>query len=105
VQTISVADRSTYTPEKLVRDINGIEPVPAYFLKPNSLSGKVPAVLYNHYHDGKCQMGKDEVLQPRKAIADLGYCALCMDTWCFGERPVDGSRIAMLGMPMAGTMA
>jgi acetyl esterase/lipase len=85
--------RDGYVLEKLVLDLNGLEPVPAYFLKPAGLRGKAPAVLYNHYHGGKYKLGKDELLTPKRrlpsyaeTLTGLGYCALCIDAWAFGER-------------------
>src|SRR5262245_54286897 len=47
-QLIATEDRGSYTLEKLVLDLNGIEPVPAYFAKPIGASGRLPTVLFNH---------------------------------------------------------
>jgi hypothetical protein len=94
-RVISTEERPGYVLEKLVLDLNGLEPVPAYFVRPREVTGRVPAVLYNHAHGGNYALGKDELLLGRNALqqppyADLltsmGYCALCMDTWVFGER-------------------
>jgi Dienelactone hydrolase family len=88
-------EKSHYVLEKLILDLNGVEPVPAYFTRPKRLNGRVPAVLYNHAHGGDYKLGKDELLKGRPALqnppyaellAGLGCCALCMDTWVFGER-------------------
>jgi len=85
--------RGGYILEKLVLDLNGLEPVPAYFVKPANLRGPAPAVMYNHYHGGKYKLGKDELLTPKRGLPSyaetltaMGYCALCIDTWAFGER-------------------
>jgi dienelactone hydrolase len=95
VRKVSEEEKSEYILEKLVLDLNGVEPVPAYFTRPKRLSGRVPAILYNHAHGGDYKLGKDELLKGRAALqnppyaellAGLGYCALCMDTWVFGER-------------------
>jgi dienelactone hydrolase len=80
--------------EKLVLDINGLEPVPACFVKPKQLSAKAPAILFNHWHAGEYQLGKNDMLRPKPGnvpsyaedLTALGYCALCLDMWCFGER-------------------
>lgn len=94
-ETISIEDRGTFTLEKLVLDLNGIEPVPAYFVKPAGLRAPAPAILYNHYHGGKYKLGKDELLLAKsasgmpsyaEALTNLGYSVLCLDTWAFGER-------------------
>jgi dienelactone hydrolase len=89
-------ERPGYVLEKLVLDLNGLEPVPAYFAKPKKLAGHVPAILYNHAHGGNYKLGKDELLRGHgnyiqtppyaEEIAALGYCALCVDAWVFGER-------------------
>jgi dienelactone hydrolase len=95
VEKTATEERPGYILEKLVLDLNGIELVPAYFVKPKNSAGRIPAVLYNHAHGGDYKLGKDEMLEGRSALqnppyADLltsmGYCALCIDTWVFGER-------------------
>src|SRR5262245_7266445 len=87
--------RDDYVLEKLVLDLNGIEPVPAYFVRPKEAVGRVPVVLYNHAHGGDYVLGKDELLigrsalqQPPYAVAltARGYAALAIDAWTFGER-------------------
>lgn len=94
-ETVSTETHAGYVLEKLRLDLNGIETVPAYFVRPKSASGKMPAVLYNHAHGGDYKLGKDELLRGRsllhsppyaEALTSAGYCALCMDTWVFGER-------------------
>lgn len=88
-------ERPAYTLEVLELDLNGIEPVPAYFTHPHQVNGRAPAVLYNHAHGGDYVLGKDEYLTGRSALqsppyaellASLGVCGLCIDTWNFGER-------------------
>lgn len=87
--------RDGYVLETWDLDLNGIETVPAYFARPQSLSGRVPAVLFNHSHGGGYKIGKQEFiegrsyLQPKpyaKELTELGYVALCIDSWIFGER-------------------
>jgi dienelactone hydrolase len=93
-RTISIEERPGYVLERLVLDVNGFEPVPAYFVKPKEVRNKIPAILFNHWHAGEYKLGKDELLRPKPdnvpAYADdltaQGYCALCLDMWCFGER-------------------
>jgi cephalosporin-C deacetylase-like acetyl esterase len=81
--------------ENLILDLNGLEPVPAWFVKPLDCEGPVPCVLYNHAHGGNYKLGKDELIHGRNALQDPpyaqaltaeGYAALCIDTWCFGQR-------------------
>jgi len=87
--------REGYVLEKLLLDLNGIEPVPAYFVKPNNASQRMPCILYNHAHGGNYLLGKDELLLGRheltlppyaQALTSKGWSALCIDAWVFGER-------------------
>jgi hypothetical protein len=87
--------RESYVLEKLLLDLNGMELVPAYFVRPHGHVGPLPAILYNHAHDGDYALGKDELLAGRdvlqsppyaEELARKGYAALCIDAWAFGER-------------------
>lgn len=92
---VSITDHKTYIVEKLILDLNEIEPVLAYFVRPKEVKGKLPAILYNHAHGGDYKLGKEELLIGRnelqnppyaEVLTHLGYAALCIDTWAFGER-------------------
>ncbi len=94
-RTEKTEERPGYVVEKLVLDLNGIEPVPAYFVRPKGRAGRAPTVLYNHAHGGEYKLGKEELLSGRvqlvappyaEFLASLGMNALCIDTWVFGER-------------------
>ena len=89
--------REKYVLEKLVLELNGIEHVPAYFVRPLEAKPgqKLPTVLYNHAHGGDYKTGKDELLEHRKyfqqppyaeELTRRGYAALCIDHWVFGDR-------------------
>ena len=87
--------RGPYVLEKLVLDLNGIEPVPAYFARPREPNGRLPVVLYHHAHGGDYVLGKDELLVGRpalqsppyaEALTTRGYAVLAIDAWVFGER-------------------
>jgi hypothetical protein len=98
-QLLATEDRGSYTLEKLLLDLNGEEPVPALFARPSG-SGKRgterrPTVLFNHSHGGGYQIGKTEFIAGREYVGkppyaefltSLGYNALCIDAWIFGER-------------------
>ncbi|HMB21615.1 MAG TPA: acetylxylan esterase, partial [Anaerolineales bacterium] len=93
-RVLSVSEERTYTLERLVLDLNGIESVPAYFARPLT-DGSYPCVLYNHAHGGDYQLGKDELIRGRdllqeppyaEALAQKGIATLCIDAWLFGER-------------------
>ena len=94
--TIAKETRNGYILEKLMLDLNGVEPVPAYFVRPETGTGQLPTVLYNHAHGEDYELGKEELLLGRDGLQappyaqDLtsrGYAALCIDAWAFGERP------------------
>jgi len=87
--------REGYVLEALTLDLNGCEPVPAYFVRPHQSAGPWPTILYNHAHGGDYALGKDELLHGRdllcrppyaEALTERGYAALCIDAWAFGER-------------------
>jgi dienelactone hydrolase len=88
-------EREGYLLEKLMLDLNGIERVPAYFVRPPDSRGPWPVVLYNHYHGGAYDWGKEELIRHQEGFQEppyaveltrRGYCALCIDHWAFGER-------------------
>ena len=87
--------RDGYVLERWSLDLNGLEPVPAYLARPRALTGRAPTVLFNHSHGGGYSIGKQEFVEGRsylqptpyaKELTDLGYVALCIDHWVFGER-------------------
>ncbi|MGH9372617.1 MAG: dienelactone hydrolase family protein [Vicinamibacterales bacterium] len=87
--------RDGYVLETWELDLNGIEHVPAYVARPLSANGRRPAVLFNHSHGGGYKIGKQEFIEGRsylqpvpyaKVLTDLGYVALSVDHWVFGER-------------------
>ena len=82
-----------FTLERLVLDLNGIEPVPAILLIPDKRAERAPALLYVHWHGGMYDLGKEQLLvgvdaQPAYApvCAEKGLVTLAIDSWCFGER-------------------
>jgi hypothetical protein len=62
-QTISETQADGYTVERLVLDLNGLEPVPAVFVRPTGHAGPFPCVLYHHAHGANYGLGKEELLQ------------------------------------------
>ena len=96
VQKIAEEEHEKFILEKLILDLNTIEPVPAYFVKPKKYEGKLPVILFNHSHGGYYTQGKDELVYPispymgkpcyAEQLTQLGYGAICIDAWGFGER-------------------
>jgi acetyl esterase/lipase len=88
-------ERGRYILETWDLDLNGIETVPAYLARPRNAAANTPAILFDHSHGGGYKIGKQEFiegrsyLQPKpyaEELTDLGYIALCIDQWVFGER-------------------
>lgn len=82
-----------YKLEHLVLELNGIQPVPALMLIPDNIQKPAPGMLYIHWHGGNYDTGKEELLNGRRVLpayapvyAEKGIVALCIDSWCFGER-------------------
>lgn len=86
-----------YTLEYLNFDFNGMERVPGILLVPDNIKAKAPCLLYCHAHFGTYGIGKDELLNGRQVMpayapvyAKKGIVTLAIDSWCFGERKVNG---------------
>jgi len=88
-------ERDGFVLETWELDLNGVEIVPAYLARPRTAAGRAPAIVFNHSHGGGYKIGKQEFVEGRsylqpvpyaKALTDLGYVALCIDHWVFGER-------------------
>lgn len=88
-------EREDFIIEELALDLNGLETVPALFIRPIKSKGKNPTILFNHSHGGNYSVGKDELLNSApymykksyaKDLADCGYAVLSIDAWGFGER-------------------
>src|ERR1700731_439357 len=82
-----------YTLERLMLDLNGIEPVPAVLMIPDRRQERAPGLLFIHWHAGQYDLGKEQLLrgtsvQPAYAAvcAEKGLVTLAIDSWCFGER-------------------
>ena len=67
------SERDGYLLEKLVLELNGSQPVPAYFVKPINSRGRLPCLLYHHAHGGDYALGKDELLLGRKELSRPPY--------------------------------
>jgi dienelactone hydrolase len=93
-RAIRIEPHDEYIMERLALELNGIESVPALFVKPKT-GAKFPCVVFNHSHGGNYVSGKDELINGREylhpipyavELARAGIAALCIDHWGFGER-------------------
>ena len=94
-QLICRDENEKFVKESLLLELNGIEPVPAYFIKPRKGGTQFPVIVYNHWHGGEYHLGKEQVLQTingsicrpwAEELTSLGYAVLAIDHWVFGER-------------------
>ncbi len=91
---VATEQHDGYTLERISLEVNGLEHVPALFVKPSTGSGPFPTVLYNHAHGGGHTIGKRELIVQRDGIqgpygielAKRGIASICIDQWNFGER-------------------
>ncbi|MFK7693406.1 dienelactone hydrolase family protein [Paenibacillus sp. HJGM_3] len=95
VDLVSVEERPSCYVERLTLELNGEQPVPAYFLRPKREDGPHPLVVYHHSHGGRYTVGKEELFVGApylhapyygEALTREGYCVLAIDAWGFGER-------------------
>ena len=95
-ELIKETDKGSYILEDLLLDLNGIEEVPAYVARPKNAGGRIPCVIYNHYHGGLYHIGRKEFIMNErpysehepyaKVLTDMGYMGICIDVWNFGSR-------------------
>ncbi len=95
-EPVSREKHDGYVIERLLLDLNGVEPVPAILLIPDRCRHQAPGLLFIHWHGDMYDLGKEQLLrgtpvQPAYApiCADLGLVTLAIDSWCFGERKHD----------------
>jgi len=67
--------------------------VPGVLVLPAQRRGKVPGILYCHWHGGEYEGGKREIFEsrhtpgvPATELVRRGYAVLAIDAYCFGER-------------------
>lgn len=83
--------------EKLGIDNGAGETIPGVLLLPLKRRGRVPAILYCHWHGGEYGKGKVELFEarhtpepPGAALAKRGFAVLAIDAPCFGARQGKG---------------
>src|SRR5262249_51033943 len=97
VKVVSREEKEDYILEEFQFE-NGLGmTVPGYLFLPKNATGKVPAILYCHWHGGQYDNGKEELLHtehtpelPGPTFAKLGYAVLGIDACCFGDRNGEG---------------
>jgi len=96
-RVLSREDGDGFVLEKFEFDNGAGAMVPGYLFLPKTAEGKVPAILYCHWHGGQYDNGKEELLgnkdipaRPGPTLARLGYAVLGIDAYCFGGRNGQG---------------
>jgi len=80
-----------FTLERLVLDLNGIEPVPAVLLVPEKRRNRAPGLLYIHWHGGMYDLGKEQLLAGVKA--QPAYATVCAEKGIASPTVVRASRM------------
>ncbi len=93
VRVLETLDRGDWTEERFEFDNGAGSRVPGVFLLPKKRAGKIPGILYCHWHGGEYEGGKAELFQQRHTptapgpeLVRRGYAVLAIDAPCFGER-------------------
>lgn len=91
--------RAGYTLERIAYDNGAGDKVYGYVLVPEGRKSPGPAILYNHYHGGAYNNGKQELVRQAfkgistvtgETLAREGYVVLGIDSYAFGERRFAG---------------
>ena len=93
VTLVSKTEGDGYVLEKFTfKDGLGLD-VPGYLFLPTVRMGKLPGILYCHWHAGQWAVGKEEMLgvnatpvAPGPTLARRGFAVLGIDACGFGER-------------------
>ena len=100
VETLSREERADCVVERFQFDNGAGATVPGYVILPKVATGKLPALLYCHWHGGEYAIGKEELFQarhtpeaPGPALAKRGYVVVGIDAYCFGERDGHGPAV------------
>lgn len=93
VRTLERGERDGVTVERFEFDNGAGAVVPGVLVLPKGTSGRVPGVLYCHWHGGEYDGGKKEIFEKRHTpevpaieLAKRGFAVMAIDAYCFGER-------------------
>ncbi len=98
-EVVASEPRDGYTLERVLIDNGAGVNMPGYVLIPDGRTQPGPAIVFNHYHGGQYDLGKDELFMDDwpvdgTTLADelirQGYVVLAIDSYAFGERRCHG---------------
>ncbi|MCL4251411.1 MAG: acetylxylan esterase [Anaerolineae bacterium] len=98
VKILDRGERDGCIVEHIAFDNGAGATVYGFLLLPPDLKSPAPAILYNHQHGHKYELGKNELFQdwliegimPGPALVKAGYGVLAIDAYCFAERQTQG---------------
>jgi len=86
-------EAAEYVVERFEFDNGAGARVPGVIVLPKGRTGRLPGILYCHWHGGEYDGGKKELFEskhtpevPAVALARRGYVVVAIDAYCFGER-------------------
>lgn len=93
VRVLERLDRGDWMEERFEFDNGAGARVPGVLLLPKGRIGKMPGILYCHWHGGEYGGGKSELFESRHTpvapgpeLVRRGYAVMAIDAPCFGER-------------------
>ncbi len=93
VRVVERSERDGVRVERFELDNGAGVQVPGLLVLPASARGRLPGILYHHWHGGEYDGGKKEIFEARHTpgvpaieLAKRGYAVMAIDAYCFGER-------------------
>jgi len=101
--TSETIDENDYAVERVELDIEDTGRVRGFVTRPVEPERPAPAVLYNHSHGDRYDIGARELVDGREylqtplgpVLARAGYVTLCLDMPTFGERSTEAARASL----------
>lgn len=97
VKTLLRQEIEDFIVEKFQFDNGAGAIVPGYLLLPKNHTGKLPAIVYCHWHGGQYDVGKEELFHashtpfaPGPVFVQHGFAVIAIDAYCFGQRNGQG---------------
>jgi dienelactone hydrolase len=104
VRVLGREETADYVVERFQFENGAGATVPGVTVVPKGRSGRMPGILYCHWHGGEYDGGKRELFEakhtpeiPAVALARRGYVVVAIDAYCFGERNGKGPGSAEKG--------
>jgi len=93
VRVLGREEAADYVVERFQFDNGAGATVPGVTVLPKGRTGRLPGILYCHWHGGEYDGGKQELFEskhtpevPAVTLARRGYVVVAIDAYCFGER-------------------